>query len=166
VGDKRTNGCREIFAIELPWIIKTFGKIKNLQILKDKISSLDLDYKDSYIVLLEHETGHKGVLNVDIVSRKAIRSFEAYSESLHLFWKGTPNSLEKYDFDRKDLTKITTYENIEKDNRYAENIIENAYLEELETFIKKIKENKDLDRYTFEDDLYTLELIDKIEGVE
>ncbi|MCM1122071.1 MAG: Gfo/Idh/MocA family oxidoreductase, partial [Eubacterium sp.] len=28
VGEKRTNGCRELFAIELPWIIKVFGNIR------------------------------------------------------------------------------------------------------------------------------------------
>ena len=46
VGDKRTNGCREIFAIELPWIIDIFGEISNTKVVKDKISSLNIDYND------------------------------------------------------------------------------------------------------------------------
>lgn len=165
VNEKRTNACRELFAIELPWIIKTFGKVKEYKVLKDKISNLDLNYYDSYIVLLKHETGHKGVLNIDIVSRKPVRHFEAYSENLHIFWFGTPDSLKIYDLKKKKLINIKPYENIEKSENYAENIIENPYFEELEVFIKKIRDNVDLDRYTFEDDIYTLDLIDKIEGV-
>lgn len=166
VGDKRTNGCREIFAIELPWIIKTFGKLRNITVVKDKISSLALNYNDSYIVLLEHETGHKGVINLDIVSRKAMRSFEAYSEDIHIFWDGTPNSLREYDSITKEMKYIETYSEISKDFRYNENIIENAYLEELDIFIKGLESNRnELVRYTLDDDIYTLSIIDSIEGI-
>lgn len=165
VNNKRTNGCREIFAIELPWILKTFGKVNKLQIIRDNISNLELDYPDSYIVLLEHENGSKGVLNVDIVSRKPIRSLEIYSEKIHLFWEGTPNSLKKYNVENKETIDIETYLSIDKDNRYSENIIENAYVEELNIFINKVLGVENLEKYTFDDDLYTLELIDKIEGV-
>lgn len=44
VADKRTNGCRELFAIELPWLIDAFGKIKQTTAMKSKMSSLDIDY--------------------------------------------------------------------------------------------------------------------------
>lgn len=166
VNNKKTNGCREIFAIELPWILKTFGKVSKVQvIMRDNISSLDLDYPDSYIVLLEHESGAKGVLNVDIVSRKPIRSLEIYSEEIHIFWEGTPNSLRRYNIENKEIINVETYLSIDKDSRYSENIIENAYIEELNIFIKKVLGVENLEKYTFKDDLYTLELIDKIEGV-
>lgn len=32
VGERRTNGCREIFAIDLPWIVSTFGKVTNIMV--------------------------------------------------------------------------------------------------------------------------------------
>lgn len=165
VNDKKTNGCRELFAIELPWILKTFGNVIDFKVIKDNISSLDLDYPDSYLVLLEHENGCKGVLNVDLVARKPVRSLEIYSEEMHLFWDGTPDSLKKYDIKNKEIIQIKTYSSIDKDNRYSENIIEDAYMEELDMFIKRISGKKSLERYTFEDDIYTLDLIDKIEGV-
>lgn len=165
VGSKATNGCREIFAIELPWIIKTFGTVVGHKVIKDKISLLDLDYPDSFIVVLEHESGFKGVMNVDVVSRKPVRSLEVYSEDMHLFWEGTPSSLSEYDIDAKEMKSIETYDSIEKDSRYSDNIIENAYLEELETFMNKISGKGYVERYTFIEDLYTLQLIDKIEGV-
>jgi len=165
VDNKRTNGCRELFAIELPWILKTFGEVYDLKVMKDNISSLDVDYPDSYIVLLEHENGCRGVLSVDIVSRRSVRSLEVYSEDIHLFWDGTPNSLRRYDINQKEIIQIETYSNVDKDNRYSENIIENAYLEELDVFIQKVSGKGNFERYTLKDDLYTLGLVDKIEGI-
>ncbi|MBU3074251.1 Gfo/Idh/MocA family protein [Clostridium estertheticum] len=166
VSNKKTNGCRELFAIELPWILRAFGSVTKVEVIKDNLSTLELDYADSYFVLLEHENGTKGVLNVDIVCRKPIRSLEIYSEEMHLFWEGTPNSLEKYLIEKKETVKIETYSSIDKDNRYSESIIENAYMEELDVFIKKVLGEKNSERYTFKDDLYTLDLINKIEGLQ
>lgn len=163
VSDKRTNGCREIMGIELPWIIKTFGKIKKIDIQKFKISKLDLDYPDLFNILLEHEEGHNGVLTFDIVSRRAIRNLEVISENNHIFWDGTPNTLENYNLKNKKNEIIQTYEDIIKNNNYASNIIENVYLEELEIFIDKILQKKSNEKYTFEDDKYTIEIMDKIE---
>jgi predicted dehydrogenase len=165
VGDKRTNGCREILAIDMPWIINTFGRIKGIKVIKDKISSLEIDYPDNYLILLEHETGNKGVLIADVVSRKAVRELLVYSENLYLTWDGTPNGLYKYDLSNKVMKNIKSYDSIQKDNRYSDNIIENAYLDELITFINKIRNNENKERYTFEDDKYTLQIIDEIEGI-
>lgn len=165
VGNKKTNGCREIFAIDLPWIIDTFGKVSNISVVKDNLSSLDLDYPDNYIVVLSHENGNKGVLMVDVVARKAVRELLVYSENLHLSWSGTPQSLSKYNIETKTMETLETYQSIERDRRYADNIIENAYLEELDVFIQKITNGLNKEKYTFQDDKYTLKLIDRIEGI-
>ena len=93
VVDKRTNGCREIFAIELPWLTEVFGNVKDIIVRKSKISSLNIDYDDNYMVILEHESGHKGMLAVDIVSRKAVRNLEVFGESLYLSWDGSAEGL-------------------------------------------------------------------------
>ena len=37
VGDKRTNGCREIMAIDFPWLMDTFGDVKQMNVFSDKI---------------------------------------------------------------------------------------------------------------------------------
>lgn len=165
VGDKRTNGCREIFAIDLPWITKTFGKITNYSVRKSKLSKLDIDYNDNYLLLLEHETGSSGILCVDVVSRKAMRRLEVLSEDVHLFWNGTPDSLVDFDIDSKTEKKINVYENISKDNNYCDNIIENAYLDEIKTFFNAIEsKNRSEIKYSFEDDLEILDLIDNFES--
>ena len=62
----------------------------------------------------------------------------------------------------KLIDNINTYNDVKKDNKYAENIIENPYLEELKTYINKINGINNV-RYTFEEDLYTLSIVDKIE---
>ena len=164
VGDKKTNGCREIFAIELPWIIETFGEVEEIFTIKNKVSSLNIDYFDNYSVILKHKNGNVGTLNVDVVSRKATRSFEMYNENVHIFWDGTPESLKEYDCNEKLLKNINLYKNIDKDNKYSDSIIENAYLEELEGFIKYLNDDDSFVRYSFEKDKYILSLIDKIEG--
>lgn len=165
VSDRRTNGCREILGIDMPWIIDTFGRIKNINVIKDKISSLEIDYPDNYFILLEHDNGNKGVLIVDIVSRKAIRELLVYSETLYVTWNGLPEGICKYNILDKNMEQVKVYETIQKDERYAENIIENAYLDELITFIDKINNKENKERYTFEKDKYTLQIIDRIEGL-
>ena len=164
VGDKRTNGCREIFAIDLPWIIKAFGDIESYTIMKDKNSDLDINYDDNYIITLKHKNGNKGVICVDVISRKAVRVLEVYSEKLHLFWEGSPNTLFQYDLESKEKIQIATYSSIDKDKNYSDNIIENAYLDEIYTFFG-ILEGSSYPLYTFAEDKKILAFIDKIEGV-
>ncbi len=163
VNDKRTNGCREIMTIELPWILKCFGNVKNYSVFSGKLATLDLNYDDNFVMLLEHDNGTLGTIVVDVVSRKARRSLEIFNENLHLFWNGTPDSLEEYDIEKKKLVNISTYNNIDKDNNYCDNIIENAYLDEIKAYFKAICEN-DLSfiRYSFENDYQTLSLLDKM----
>lgn len=164
VGDKRTNGCREIFAIELPWIVKTFGEIESIYVMKSKLSDLELDYADNYMVSIQHKNGTKGSFCVDVVSRKAMRRLEVFSEEVHLFWEGTPTSLGEYDKAAKVIQPIQTYETVEKDPRYCENIIENAYTDEIITFLEAVLGGKPEFKYTLEEDFEVLKLIDQIEG--
>ena len=164
VGNERTNGCREILAIELPWIIKCFGKIKGIKVLKDKITSLDIDYPDNYMILIEHEGGTKGQIAVDIVARKAIRRLEVFNEKLHIFWDGTPQSLFQLNIEDKELINIKTYDVVHKDNRYSENIIENAYMDEIAAFFDEVEHGNTEHKYhSFEKDLELIALIDQIE---
>lgn len=166
VNDCRTNACREIMAIDFPWIIATFGKIKTFYVVSGKCSSLDVSYNDTYHILLEHENGTQGSISIDIVSRKATRKLEVYSENMHIYWDGTPESLTEYDIKNKQTIKISLYENITKDPNYCPNIIENAYEDEITAFMS-IVENQDYSKvkYTVLDDNYTLDLIDKIENI-
>ena len=164
VNDKKSNGCRELMAIELPWIIRTFGKIDKIKVFRDKISKLNLNYSDTYNIILKHKNGHIGNFSVDIVSRKATRNLEIYSEDLHIFWDGTPEGLKKYDLQDKKINNINVYKDYEQNTNYADNIVETAYLEELKIFLSEITNTNNLkSKYDFSDDLYTLSIIDQIE---
>jgi len=164
VADKRTNGCREIFAVQLPWLIDVFGEIQSLHVVKNKISKIDIDYNDSYLVIFEHATGHKGSVCFDIVCRRPTTHLEIFSENLFMQWEGTPDSLQEYNFNTKSMQKVETYSSIDHNNDYAKHIIENAYLLELDLFLNSVNRRCDLSRYSFKDDFYTIKLIDKIEN--
>lgn len=163
VSDKRTNGCRELFAIEFPWITDVFGEIDSFEVLSSNNSELQLQYKDNYLLLIKHKNGNKGVLGVDVISRKAIRNLEIYNEDIYLTWNGTPEGLNEFDYHSKENIKINLYESVDKEDGYAAFIIEDAYQSELETFFELIN-GKGIPKYTFEDDLKILEMIDKIEN--
>lgn len=164
VSNPKTNGCREIFGIELPWIVKTFGDIVDFKVMKSKISNLELDYNDNYMVMFEHQNGTKGIMCVDVVSRKAVRNLEIYSENKHIFWDGSPDGLKIYNFETKNLDNIELYENVVKDAKYASSIIENAYSDEIKEFFEVINGAKASSRHTLEKDQEILKLIDRIEG--
>lgn len=152
VGDSRTGGVKEILGIDLPWLFDTFGPVKQMMVQKDKISELDLDYDDSCCMILRHESGVKGMLAVDVVSPKPVRNLEVFGEGLHLFWEGSPQTLYYYDVQAKEKRQISTYEMYEHDVRYSDNVVENAYADELQNFFDVLKKKAE-PKWSFEKDL-------------
>lgn len=163
VSDKRTNGCREIFAIELPWLFEVFGNVIDIVVKKSKMSSLNIDYHDNYMVILEHESGDKGMLTVDIVSRKAVRNLEVYGENLYISWDGSAEGLKILDIEKKKEEKLLLYEKLDQLENYSKFIVENAYYNEIEAFFEVIN-SKAKPIYDFDRDRVILELIDRIEA--
>lgn len=163
IGKKESNGCREIYAIQLPWIIDTFGDVKKLTAISHKSTSLEIDYNDTYITTLEHINGIKGVFVVDVVSRIATTYLEIIGENIHITWDGSNNGLKVYDITTKKTETFVAYENKIHDNNYAENIAENPYLDEIKDFINYIQ-NETEPRWSIKKDYIVLDLIDKIEG--
>jgi len=163
VANSRTNACREIYAINLPWIQKAFGKITDVLVEKKKSTSLDLDYPDTYIVTLRHENNNSGVFIMDVVCRRAINHFEVFNEDLYLTWEGKANSLQKYNFETKEMENLSHVENINQDSRYASFVVENNYANEIRAFFECVEIRKN-ECYNFENDKITLDWIDIIEG--
>ena len=165
VGDKRTGGVREIFGIELPWLLTAFGPVEKMCVQRDTISALELPYPDSWFVTMRHQNGAKGFVAADVVSPKPVRNFEVYGEGLHLFWEGSPSSLARWDADKKEKVPVETYREVDRDERYSDNIVENAYLDEILNFYDVIA-GKGTARWSFEKDLAALRLIDQMETME
>lgn len=166
VSKKETNGCRELFAIELPWMLQTFGRVKRMEVMRHKVTSLPIQYDDSYFVLLEHETGHYGVLIVDVASREPVRHLEVFGENLFLTWDGTPDSLREKNLASKVMECVQSYtsENIQHEAAYSKNIVENAYAAEIKNFFAVVEKQEE-PLYSFQQDTEILELIDRIEGI-
>jgi predicted dehydrogenase len=163
VGNKRTNGCREIMAIEFPWLIKAFGDIRKIIAVGGRMSTLEIGYPDNYQMLIEHENGNRGVLSVDIVSKKAVRNLEVYGENLYISWDGSPVGLYVYDIENKKQDNIHLYKNVDYQEGYSSFVVENAYKTELISYFDAVK-NGTKPIYCFEDDLKVLRLIDSVEN--
>jgi len=161
LGDKRTNGCREIMAIELPWITGTFGEIETVTTLSDKLTGLNIEYKDNFVIQIQHKNGNKGSLIVDVVSPVAVRKLETYSEGAYISWNGTPDSVAEFDAESKKLVPVTLIEQAEHMEGYSAFVVENAYKNEIREFFNVV--NGDVSaQYGFEQDLKILKLIDMI----
>ena len=162
VGRRDTNGCRELFAIELPWLADTFGEIKAIHSIHCKVSNLEIDYDDSYQVLIEHSSGVMGSLTIDIVTPLAGRELEILSEDFYIGWKGTPDTLTEFDKETGLLKNISLYDRVEHKEGYNQFVVENAYYDELVNFINSVQQLEN-SRYSFEKDRKILEWIDQIE---
>lgn len=163
VGDKRSNGCREIFAIELPWLTDVFGDITKVDVIKNKISDLNIDYNDNFLVMVQHFTGHKGLLAVDVVSRKAVRNLEVFGENLFLQWDGSPKGLKVYDYKENVEVTVEIYDEIDQLEEYSKYVVENAYLNEIISFFAAVKDQA-TPIYSYDKDREILKIIDKIEA--
>ena len=161
LSDKRTNGCREIMAIELPWITGTFGDVIDVNVLGDKLTRLNIDYKDNFMIQLTHKNGNKGCLIVDLVSPVAVRKLEVYSEGKYLAWNGTPDSLFEFDPENKKTVSVQLSEKTERMEGYSSFVVENAYKNEIREFFDVVLNGKE-PQYGFEQDKKVLELIDRI----
>ena len=160
ISSKSTNGCRELLAIELPWMQHTFGRIKTVNVIKTKLTGLELDFPDTYFIQIGHENGNVGNLTVDVVSRQAVRRLEVFNEDLYIRWDGTPDSLCEKDISSNRLKQLPASRYIHE-NGYSESINEYAYMKEIEEFFAVIKGKEPL--YGFEKDKGILKIIDEIE---
>ncbi len=129
VADKQQSACREILAIELPWMTMAFGKVKQFKVMKDRVSDLDLDYDDTVHLIIEHVNGIKGTLSIDCVSARGIRKLEIYSHQFYVEWEGTPESLSVYEPGEKKMVPVPLCSAIQKNRAYEAFIIENPYIE-------------------------------------
>lgn len=163
VNEIKTNGCREIMAIEFPWIISAFGAIKNKTVIKNRISKLKLKYNDNFMIQLNHVNGNKGMIEIDVVSRKAVRRLEVFGENIYLSWEGTPDSLMEYEVQKKRFKNVFKSTRYKHNKDYADFVVEDPYEEEVKTFLKLIKNKKCDVPWDFKKDQKVLKIIDEIE---
>lgn len=162
LSDKRTNGIREILAINLPWLFETFGPIQEVFSFGNKITELDIDYLDCRVIAIRHQNGTIGTFTADLVSREPICSLRIENENFLIKWDGKPDSLYEYSISDKNWAQIKLYNSIDKLTKYSENIIEDAYRAEIEDFLDAIQYDTET-KWSFEKDINVINLINKIE---
>lgn len=164
VNDKKTNGCREILAIQIPWLVKCFGEIEEIKSINGTISNLNLNYPDTVIILIKHKTGNIGTFFVDVVARKPVTDLTIEGNDLFITWKGSNGTLLDLNLETKELNPVELYKSTTHMSGYSNLIIEEPYLEEIKEFFNYVENNK-APLYTFEDDQIVLNWIDKMEGI-
>ena len=162
IGNKSTNGCREILAIQLPWLVKLFGSVDKISVVRKKNTGLDIDFEDTYIITLIHESGNTGVFVCDVLARKAVQYLEIMGEHNHIIWNGTVETLLAFNDNSKQMEKMNSYDVVEHMDGYADIINEDQYFDEIKAFIDW-RNGGPNPAYTLEDDKYILDLIDEIE---
>lgn len=93
VSRRDTGGCREIVPFELTWLVDVFGAVAGIRGFRGKLSGLDADIDDVYTADVVHDTGIRGQLIVDVVSRVPVRGFRFTGESGSLEWDGIANTV-------------------------------------------------------------------------
>ena len=162
-GKKETNGVREILAIQMPWIIEVFGKVKKVYSVAQRCTDLEIDFPDARISVLEHENGSKGVFLSDVVSRSAANSLEIIGEDLHIRWNGHLDDLFIRNAASSQMEAVRVYEEEKHADGYSPTVFENQYEDEIRDFLEVLENGKE-PRYSLEKDRYTLSIIDRMEG--
>lgn len=158
VSKKITGAGREMVPYELVWLTALFGKIRNVKGLKTRTGILDSEIDDLYNAILEFDNGIKGMLTVDVISRIPYRQIKIITE----------NGVIESDWNEKKIKVFTKSEGwgefIIDSGKPEKNYIhgEGTYVNEIEGFIQAIKKEKKFP-YSFEEDLYTLNILEAIE---
>ncbi len=160
VAHPKTNACREIMAIDLPWLIQAFGDIIRFKGIKTKHSDLDVDYPDTFHLIFVHERGHTGTISVDCVSQNGGRFFEMYSDKINVEWQGKPGSLSQY---HAQQSKMLPVPDTEKKHDLHVDLHEDAYVNEVREFFFLIDAPECKPKYGYEQDKQVIRLIDRIE---
>lgn len=161
VSKRETGGAREIVPFELTWMTKTFGYPKDIKGYFKKTYNFGCDIDDTYAIIIEFEN-FLGTLIVDVVSRKAIRKLNLNFENAYLFWDWESSKIEIYDANEKKIN-IIEHQGGTSIEGYNKNIIEEMYIEEMNSFINAIQNNIIFPN-SLDEDISVLKLLQTVEG--
>ncbi len=97
---KNTGAAKEMVAFELTWLMWVFGPMKKVTALRGKTSDLDMDADDVYQVAFEFESGLRGMILSDVVSKCGSRNMKLVGSEGELKWDAMPFSVQVFEGDR------------------------------------------------------------------
>lgn len=139
VSNKDTGGGREIVPFELTWITLALGfpeRIVGLYKNSIQIKGAE-DIDDTYNLLMDYNTSIFN-LSVDVVSRYATRRLVINGDKKQLYWNWDDNMIKVFNPELNSWEEIK-YEMISAENGYNKNLTEQMYIDEMETFLKAVK---------------------------
>jgi len=160
VSNPQTGAGREIVPFELTWIVDIMGWPVDAKGVYGKTLDVGADIDDTYAFLLDYNSFFGSVI-VDVAARVATRNLILNLERAQLLWNWDDGALKVFEADNNRWITFFQPESPVAAG-YNKNIIENMYIEEINTFIKGI-ENQDLFPHTMQDDLKVLQILNKIE---
>lgn len=137
VSKKETGGCREIVPFELTWLNWIFGKVQQVSGFNAKTIPLNADIDDVYAIAMKYDSGIIGTLLVDVVSRVAVRRLVINGDKGQISWDWDKKCVDFYDSEDKRFIHYEEPIGV-AESGYNQNIIENMYVDEIESFIDEI----------------------------
>lgn len=173
ISDIRTNGCRELMAIELPWLDRIFTGITSIKSITAKLNtSLNLSWPDTRIMSVEHVNGTIGSVIIDVVSRIPRRDLHIWGEWGDISWSGKQGTLcnsvdgaewNKIDYKLPPLPEIKSDMNTKYS--YAPIVNEHAYIREIVDFIAIIQGKAPvIQPYSLTTDKRVIDIINSIDN--
>jgi predicted dehydrogenase len=156
VAKKETGAAREIVSFELVWLTWIFGSVDAISCFKGRTKILDIDIDDFYQIIMKFKNGISGHLQIDVVSRVADRSCKIFGEEGVIFWNWGEN-VRVYDARNKNWNEYAEKSGTSVEG-YSDKIKEEPYIEEMNSFIKAIR-NEEEYPYTLEEDKSVLGLL-------
>lgn len=158
---KETPGSKEMVAFELTWIIQLLGDVKRVKAFSKKLSNLEIEFEDTYQIILEFENGILGHMLIEIVSQPSGREMKIGGERGTLIWNSEEGYIKYFDYEKQKWEEFKEDGGIFHSG-YSVKINEEMYIEEMEDFLKTLKGEKSYP-YTFKEEKKIIDILIEIE---
>jgi len=158
---KETAGSSEMVAFELTSIVWLFGEVEEVSAFKAKRSSLQIDFADTYQIILKFKNGILGHLLIEIASRPSERDIRVMGEKGTLHWNSEEEVLRWFDNEKQGWEEHRGNSGIVEPG-YSVHTHEEMYIAEIDDFLKAIRGTKAYP-YTFRMEKRIIEILVAIE---
>ncbi len=148
-------------AFELTWVVWLFGNVREVCGFKAKRSSLEIDFDDTYQILLKFENGILGHLLVDVVSNPSGRNMKIIAEKGTLLWNSEEEVVRFFNAEKMRWEEIKGDTGINQQG-YSVHTHEEMYIEEMADFLMALRKEKKYP-YTFAQEKKIIDLLQAIE---
>ncbi len=160
VGKRETSASREMVPFELTWLLDITGMPEEVFSFYGKTHDMGVDIDDTYSVNLKFKD-FLGTIVVDVISRFATRSLTLNLEKAQIRWNWEDKVVKLYDGESERWVNYSDNGG-EAASGYNKNIVENMYVEEIDSFVSAVKGEKPFPN-TLDEDIEILSILEKIE---